>query len=39
MDLLSLDALEWLVVQGYRTADHETRMALIKEARKLFGEE
>lgn len=36
--LLSLEALVWLNEQGYRDADHETRMRLIREAKELFAE-
>lgn len=38
-ELLSVEALEWMKEQGYAKADHETRMELIKQARKLFDEE
>ena len=38
-NLLSLEALAWLKEQDYAHADHETRMALICEAREIFEKE
>ena len=36
--LLSMEALEWLKEQGYESADHETRLRLIREAKELDAE-
>ena len=36
--MLSIEALEWLKEQGYAEADHERRIELIREAKKLDEE-
>ena len=38
-ELLPIEAIMWMKEHGYADADHETRMALICEAKKLFGVE
>lgn len=35
-DLLSVEALNWLIEMGYAKADHETRMKLIQMAKENF---
>lgn len=45
LGLLPMDAIIWLMEQGFRDADHNKRMELIREAREhfkdqiLFGED
>lgn len=38
LGLLPMEAIEWMMEQGFRDADHDTRMNLIREAREIFSD-